>query len=100
MDAARRHALMYGVDYDGHTPWLQDIVDATSDLRREFFLNLEASRIAIDDTRELADSHDLVRWKIAHVSSADDGSHVVFAMGFELDISQHDHLVITLDLFE
>ena len=54
--AARRHALMNGVDDHADAARLEHLVDAGCDLRGELFLHLEAARIAVDHARQLADA--------------------------------------------
>src|SRR4051812_6167007 len=100
VNTSRCHALVRSIDDHPDSPRLQDLIDAASDLRCEFFLNLKTSRIAIDHSCELADTDNLGGGQVAHVSSADDRRHVVFAVRFEFDVAQDDHFVITLDLLE
>jgi hypothetical protein len=61
---------------------------------------LEAPRESIHHARELADADHALSGQIAHVRAADDGCHVMLAEGFERDVAQHDHLVVSLDLLE
>ena len=91
---------MRGVDDHADTARLEHHVDAVGDLRGQFLLHLEAPRIRIDDTRELADADDLVGRQVADMGAADDRRHVVFAERFEFDVAQHDHLVVAGHLLE
>src|SRR5271166_769530 len=85
--AARRHALMNGVDDDAYAARLQHVVDACGDLRGELLLDLEAARIAFDHAREFADSDDAVGRQVADVRPSDDGRHVMFAKRLEIDVA-------------
>ena len=64
------------------------------DLRGHLFLHLEAARVGLDHARELADADDLAVGQVADVRAADDRRHVVLAVALELDVAQHDHLVV------
>ncbi len=74
--------------------------DAVRDLRGQLFLHLEAPRVRVDHARELGDADDLVGRQIADVRAADDRRHVMLAERFELDVAQHDHLVVAGDFLE
>ena len=100
MDAARGHALVGRLDDDADAFRIQHVPDAVGDLRRHLFLDLEAPRKGLHDPREFADADDLVVRQIAHVRAPDDRRHVVFAVRLETDITQHDHLVVTVDFLE
>jgi hypothetical protein len=50
------------------------------------------------NARELADADHAVAWHVTHPGTAQDRSHMVFAMAFEADATQHDHLIIAFDL--
>src|SRR5690606_4721691 len=98
--AASGHALMDGVDDDADTTWLENFVDAVSDLSGELLLDLEPSRVAVYHASKLADAHHLVGRQIANVRPTDDRRHVMLAMRLELDVAQDDHLIVAFDLFE
>jgi len=74
--------------------------DALRDLRGQLLLHLEAPRIALDHACELADADDLAIGQVADVGLADDRRHMVLAMALELDVAQHDQLVVAGDLLE
>ena len=44
---------MNRVNDDAHSSRLENLIDATGDLRSEFFLHLETASVAVDDAREL-----------------------------------------------
>src|SRR5882672_3420763 len=70
--AARGHALVRRLDDDGDATRLQDVLQGVGDLRRELLLDLQAVRIGVDHSGELADAyHALVR-QIADMHLADD----------------------------
>ena len=98
--AARGHAFVRGLDHHADAARLQHVVDAVGDLRGHLFLHLEAARIGLDHARQLADADDLAVGQVADVRAADDRRHVVLAMAFELDVAQHDHLVVAVDFLE
>src|SRR5690606_30095498 len=100
VDAARGHALVAGLDHHAHAARRQHLLDALRDLRGHLFLHLEAARVGFHHARELADAHHLAVGQVAHVRLADDRCHVVLAVAFELDVAQHDHLVVAGDLLE
>jgi hypothetical protein len=91
---------MHGVDDDADTLRLQHGFDALCDLGRQLLLHLESTGEGIHDPCQLADPDDLVVRQITDVCLADDGRHMVFAMRFEVDAAQDDHLVVSLDLLE
>ena len=70
------------------------------DLRGHLLLHLEAAREDVDHARELADADDLVGRQVADMGAADDRRHVVLAVRLELDVAQHDHLVVAADFLE
>src|SRR3569833_382114 len=100
VDTACGHALVSCVNHDSHPTRLEHIVDAVRDLRGQLFLDLKTTRVAFDDTRELADPNFLVGRQVADVRAADDRGHVMLSMGLEGDVPQHDHLVVTTDFLE
>ena len=100
VDAARGHALVHRLDHDADAARLQHVVDAAGDLGRHLLLDLEATREDVDDARELRDADHLGRRQVAHVGPADDRRHVVLAVRLELDVAQHDHLVVAGHLLE
>jgi hypothetical protein len=79
---------------------LQGVFDAVGDLRGELFLHLEAAGEAVDHAGQLADADDAVGRQIADVRAADDRRHVMLAVALELDVAQHDHLVVAFDFLE
>src|SRR5690606_23976599 len=100
VDAPRGHAFVTGLDHHAHAAGPEHVLDHLGDLRGHLLLDLEAPRIGLDHARELADAHHLAIGQVADVSTADDRRHVVFAVAFELDVAQHDHLVVAADLLE
>ena len=91
---ARRHAFVRRIDDDPHPPRLQHLLHATGGLGGHFLLHLGTSRKTLDDPCKLADTDDLVGRQVTDMRAADDRRHVMLAVRFELDVSQHDHLVI------
>ena len=53
VDAAQRHAAVLRLDDDADALRLQNILDRFGDLGGELFLNLQPSREAMHDPREL-----------------------------------------------
>ena len=100
VDAPCRHALMGGFDHHGDAFWLQHLLDAIGDLRVHLLLHLKAARIGVHHAGELGNADDLPGGEITDMGAADDRRKMMLAMGLKPDIAQHDHLVITLDLFE
>ena len=100
VDAPGGHALVRGFDHDAHALRQQHVVDAASNLGGHFFLHLEAAREHVHHPGELADADHLARGQVAHVRAPDDGRHVMLAVRLELDVAQHDHLVVTGRFFE
>ena len=70
------------------------------DLGVHLFLHLQAAGVGFDDAGELGDADDAVRRQIADMRLADDRRQMVFAVRFEADVAQHDHLVVAVDLLE
>src|SRR5690606_26769395 len=98
--AAGGHALVRADDHHAHAARLQHPLDAARDLRGHLLLHLEAARVGVHHPRELADADDLAIGQVADVRLADDRRHVVLAVRLELDVAQHDHLVVAGDLLE
>src|SRR5262245_30955522 len=94
------HAFVDRLDHDADPTRLQHRVDALGDFRGHLLLDLEAAGIRVDDARELADADDLAGRQITDVRPADDRRHVVLAVGLELDVTEHDHLVVTRRFLE
>ena len=100
MNAARCHALMRCFDHHANTLRVQDVPDAICDLRGHLLLHLKAASECLDNACEFADADDFLIRQVANMRVADDRRHVVFAMGFELDVTQHDHLIVAVKFFE
>src|SRR5690606_14774588 len=100
VDATRRHAFMDRFEHDGHAARLQHLGERVRDLRGHLLLNLQPLAVNLDDAGQLADADDAVGRDVGHMRLADDGRDVMLAMGFEADVAQDDHLVITFDLLE
>src|SRR5690606_24353508 len=98
--AAGGHALV-AADHDhADAARLQHALDAAGDLRGHLLLHLEATGVGVHDPRQLADAHDLAVGQVADMRLADDRRHVVLAVRLELDVAQHDQLVVAGDLLE
>jgi hypothetical protein len=82
------------------TPWGLRTSSIAGNLRRHFFLNLEALGMGIDHLRELADADDTATRNIGHPRPSDDRRQVMFAIALEADAPQPDHLVIAFDFLE
>ncbi len=98
--AAGGHAFVAGVDHHRHTGRVQGFLDALGDLCGEFFLYLEAARVALHHAGQLADADHPVGRHVADMCTADDRRHVVLAMALELDVAQDHHLVVAGDFLE
>src|SRR5688572_5769083 len=100
VDASRCHAFVHGLDHDADAARFQHRVDAGGDLCSHLLLHLEPTRIGIDYPRQLADPDHLVGGQVTHMGAADDRRHVMLAVRFELDVAEHDHLVVAGGLLE
>jgi hypothetical protein len=97
-DAAGCHALVLAFDDYADAFRSQDILNAMRDLCRHRFLNLEPPREGIDYSRELADTDHFAIRQITDMCPADYRCHMVFTMGFELNVPQNDHLIVAINL--
>ena len=68
--------------------------------RQLVFERLQAAREDFDKTRELRQADNAAIGIIGDMSLADEGHHVVFAMGFDIDVAEHDDVVIALHVVE
>ncbi len=91
---------MLGAHDHRYTTRLQHRFDRFGDLHGHFLLNLQAASIGFDDPRQLADADDPLMRQISHMCSPDDGNHMMFAMADEGNITQDDHLIVTIGLAE
>ncbi len=100
IDAAHAHALMAGIDHDGNTARLEDVVKRIGDLRRHLLLNLQPFGKAIEEAGEFADADDPVTRQIRNMRMTDDRRKVMLAMAFEAHVFKDDHFVVTVGFFE
>src|SRR5262249_10215220 len=98
--AARGHAFVAGVDHHADAAWAQRVFDAMGDLRGELFLHLEAAGEAVPPAGHASGADYTGRGDVGSVGAAADRRHVVFAVAFELDVAQHDHLVVAFHFLE
>src|SRR5436190_15278449 len=69
-DAAHHHAQVVRLDDDANTLRLEDVVDRARDLLGEPLLDLEPTREHLDESRQLAQPHNLSRGDIGDMSTA------------------------------
>ena len=100
MDATSRHTVMHAFYHHANALGLEHVLDTVGDLRGHAFLYLQAFGEGFDDPCQLADADHFPIGQIADMNFADDWSHVVFAMRFETDVAQDDHLIVTIDFVE
>ncbi len=79
---------------------LKRMIDDAGDLRRHGLLGLQPPGIDLHDTRKLGNADHRVRGQIGDMGAADEWHDVMLAMGIELDVAQHDDVVIAFDLVE
>ena len=79
--------MVCGVDDDTDTFRLKNVENGMSYLRCHLFLNLEPLGIDFEYSCELANAHDAFIGEIADVAFSDNGSHMMFAVTFEPDVS-------------
>ena len=91
---------MNRLDQHGGTARLQGAHDGIGDLRRHGFLGLQAAGEDFDDARQLRNANDPLRRQIGNMDAADEGRDMVLAMRVELDVAQHDQIVVTADIHE
>ena len=100
MHASGCHAFVRRLNHNADAMGLESGVEAIGDLRRHFFLNLQAARKCVDQTGELGDADHPVARQISDVNASDNGCYVMLAMRLETNVTQQDHFVITTDLLE
>ena len=75
---------------NAHAPGVAIVHDRVCDLADEIFLDLKATRIGIDQTRELSEAQDAVPWLVGQVHVAEEGQEVVGAERVEADVRDLD----------
>jgi hypothetical protein len=78
----------------------EHIVDGIGDLSRHLFLNLQTFGIDLDQSGELTNANDTTAGHVSHPSLADNGCHVMLAMAFEPNATQHNHFVVAFDFLK
>jgi len=94
LNAAHDHAHVHALNHNDDTDWVEDGLDSVANLLAEALLDLEAARVHVNDARELAEADDVVTRKVCHVSFADEGHHVVFAHGVDVNVADDDHFAV------
>jgi hypothetical protein len=64
------------------------------DLGRHRLLRLQPPGEDLDDAGELGNPHHLVGRQVGNMGTADEGHHMVLAMGVELDVAKHHQIVV------
>ena len=91
---------MHRLDENGGALGFERRVDGLDDLRRHALLGLQTAGIDFDDARQLGDADHRLPRQIGDMRSADERDDMVFTMRIELDIAQHDDVVIAFNLIE
>jgi hypothetical protein len=99
-DPPARHAAMLCLDHHRDAVGVEIVPDALGDLCGEPLLHLKPLGIAIEHAGELGDAHNPVLGHIGNGGRADDGGHMMFAVGLERDILEQDQLIISAHLFK
>src|SRR5687767_2789637 len=92
--ATHSHAEMFGFYHYRDSQWIKLFHDDRRYLIGQSFLNLQAARVDVDQTRQFGDAHDLVMRDVRHVCFAEKRQHVMFAKRKEVDIFLNDHLLV------
>ena len=87
-------------DQNGNAFWCQNPIDGLCNLCGHGFLGLQALGIDLNHTCQLGNSHHFIGWNIGNMRLAQDGNHMVLAMTFQIDVAQHDHIVVAFDFFK
>src|SRR5438552_974891 len=96
LDPPHLHAQVARLHDDTDTPGGERLVERLGDLPGQLLLELQAVREDLDEARDLAQTDDLAIWQITHVDVPEERQHVVLAQTVEVDVLDHDHLVVVL----
>src|SRR5271166_148597 len=88
------------LDHRGDTLRLQHLLNGVGDLRRQAFLDLQPLGINLNDARKLGDTYHAAIRHVGNPGTANDRRNVMFAMTFERNTAENDHLVIAVRLLE
>ena len=100
VNAPARHAMVSRLDHHGDTLRLQHPLNGIGDLRRQAFLDLQPLGINLYDPRKLGYTYHAAIRHIGDPGTTDDRRNVMFAMTFERNTAENDHLVIAVGLLE
>ena len=98
--AAGGHAFVDRVDQHGDAGGVQAFRDGVADLRGHCLLRLQALGEDFDDASDLGDADHAIRWHVGDERFAEERGHVVLAMAFDIDVLEHDDVVIALHILE
>ena len=98
--AARRHALVLGLDQHGHAARAQRRLDGIGDLGRHGLLRLQALGEDLHHAGDLGDADDAAVGQVGDVRHAQERRHVVLAVALDADVAQHDEIVVAAGLVE
>src|SRR5271166_1567155 len=88
------------LDHRGDTLRLQHLLNGVGDLRRQAFLDLQPLGINLNDARKLGNTYHAAIRHIGDPGTTNDRRNVMFAMTFERNTAENDHLVIAVRLLE
>src|SRR5262245_14662014 len=100
LDPAQRHAHVLGLDHHGNAARIEDLLDRGRDLRGHVLLGLQASRIDVDEARELGEPDHAIDRLVGDMRLAHEWHHVMLALAIEGDVAHQHEVVVSADLVE
>ena len=95
-DAAHLDAHVLCFDHHDGTEWAEGLLKAVTNLLGQVFLHLQTMREDVHHAWYLAETHNVAIGNIGHVNLAEERQDVVLAERVELDVLDHNHLVVVL----
>ena len=96
LDATHLDAHVLCLDHHDGTEWAEGLLKAVTNLLGQVLLHLQAMREDVHHAWYLAEPHDVAIGDVGHMNLAEEGQNVVFAERIELDVLDHNHLVVVL----
>lgn len=96
LNAPHLDAHVLGLDHHDGAEWAEGLLKAVTNLLGQVFLYLQAMREDVHHAWYLAETYNVAIGDISHVNLAEEGKDVVLAERVELDVLDHNHLVVVL----
>src|SRR6516162_5494456 len=100
LDAAHRHAHVFGFHHDGSAARLENLIESGRDLRGHVFLGLQTTRIDVHETSKLGQTNHTLHRLVGDMGLASERHNMVLAVGAEADIAHQHEIVVFSNLAE